>query len=62
VDHGENINLVGLEAIDNAVCPFDDLTDLVRLELGHLPPGKREIRYLLGTSSDPVNHSPGILN
>jgi hypothetical protein len=62
VDHGKNVNLIGLHAIDNAVRPFNDLANLFRLELGDLPSGKRKIRYLPGPLRDSVNHSPRILD
>lgn len=34
--HGDNVNLIGLDAVDNAVRPLQNLTDIIALVLWNL--------------------------
>ena len=57
VKHGNYVDLVGLDVVDDPVWSLDNLPDLIQLILWHRTPRKWRIGDLLGTASDAINHA-----
>ena len=60
MDHSKNINLIRIYVIDNSVGTFDHFSNWVNIVFRNSATCKRELAYLLGSSSEPSNHALGI--
>lgn len=60
MDHGDNINLIGLYSVDNSIWFFNQFPDVFGVILGDLPAGQSMFGDLLGSAGNLVDHPPGI--
>ena len=61
VDHGDHINLVGLDVIDDPEGAFQHFPYLREIDFRDDAAGLGEIADLLGTSGETINDSQGVL-
>lgn len=60
MNDSEHVDLSRLDIVENAVRPFDDLSNLGHLIFRDHAPGERKFRDLLGSPRQALHHSPGV--
>lgn len=60
MNHGEHVNLVRLDEVDDPVRPFDDFANLIHLVFGNEPTRLRERTDLLGALRQMIHRPLGV--